>query len=127
MTIKNCTLIEALTCNEDDLVVEVAKKIREHLLRHIYVVDSENKPVGVISTTDINNRIVAEGKDPNNIKANEIMTSPIETIDEDMDEREAYKVCVKGNIVACPVTKEGKISGIISVNEILRKLTDVQI
>ena len=126
MVVSECTLIEAPCCNETDSVVAVALEIRKHLLRHIYVLDSEGKPVGVISTTDMNNRVVAEGKNPGDMVARDIMTSPIVSIDSGSDEKEAYRVCMKSQIAACPVTKEGKVVGIVTVNELVRKLTGVE-
>ena len=126
MVVSDCTMIEALCCKEDDSVVDVAKKIREHLIRHIYVVDSDGKPVGVISNTDMNNRVVAEGKDPSTMKAKDIMTSPIVSVESNLDEREAYGICVKNEIVTCPVTKDGKVVGIVTINELVRKLTKVE-
>ena len=81
--------------------------------------------VGIISTVDINNRVVAEGKNPNGLKAKDIMTSPIRSFEEDADEKEAYSTCVKDNIVTCPVTKDGRIVGIVSIHELLRKITHV--
>ena len=76
--ISKCTLIEPFYCKEDDSVVEVAKKLRGTTIRQIFVVDEKTYPVGLISTTDINNRVVAEGKDPKKMKAKEIMSKTID-------------------------------------------------
>lgn len=124
--IKDCVLIEPLFCKEDDSVVEVAKKLRGHLIRYIYVVDKNDTPVGVISTTDINNRVVAEGKNPTSLKAKEIMTKPIHSFEETDDVNKAYKACVKNEIATCPVTSKGKLVGLVSVHELLRKITNVE-
>lgn len=124
--IKGCTLIEALHCTEDSSVVSVAKLIREHLVRSLYVVDAEEKPVGVISITDINNRVVAEGKNPEGLKAKDIMSSPVHSFEEDSDEKIAYETCIKENVAMCPVTSNGKLVGMITVHELLRKMTHVE-
>lgn len=126
MAITNCTIIETPICKQDDLIIDVAKKIREHLLRYIYVLDENNKPVGVISTTDMNNRVVAQGLDSKNTKAKEIMTNPIISIDINFDEKEAYKLCVKNDIALCPITKDEKFIGVITLNELLRNLTKIE-
>jgi len=126
MAVKECTMIETPSCNENDSIVEVAKEIRQHLLRHIYVLDDSGKPVGVISTTDMNNRVVAEGKDPNSLKAKDIMTSPIVSVESGMDEKEAYKVCAKNQVATCPVTEGGRVVGIVTINELIRHMTQVE-
>ena len=90
MNLKNCTLIEPFFCNEGDTVIEVAKKLRTSTLRQLFVVEN-NQPVGVISTTDINNRVVAEGKDPHNLQAKDIMSKPIELFQITDNVIEVYK------------------------------------
>ena len=124
--IKDCTLLEALHCEETESVVDVAKQLREHLIRYIYVTDANQKPVGVISITDINNRVVAEGKNPTTLQAKDIMTKPIQTLEETMDEKQAYEQCVKGNVATCPITKQGKLVGMITIHELLRSITHVR-
>ena len=54
MQIKECILIEPYTCEEGDTVIEVSRKLRQTTLRHIFVVDKEMRPVGIISVIDIN-------------------------------------------------------------------------
>jgi hypothetical protein len=99
MQVKDCVLIEAFKCNEEDSVVDVAKKLREYTLRHIFVVNKEDYPVGLISVTDINNRVVAEGKNPNELKAKDIMTKPVDVIDENDDINAVYKSMLEKNRV----------------------------
>tara|TARA_Y100000034_G_scaffold134284_1_gene202275 strand:+ start:1056 stop:1418 length:363 start_codon:yes stop_codon:yes gene_type:complete len=116
-------MIEANPCKDTESIVEVAKKLRENLIRYIYIVDDEGKPVGVVSILDINNRIVAEGKDPNGITAKDVMTSPVQSFDEEEDESKAYRECMEKEIVTCPVTSDGKLIGMVTIDELLRKIT----
>ena len=124
--LKECTLIEPLMVKETENVVVVAQKLREHLIRHIYVVNDNGHPVGVISTTDINNRVVAEGKNPTTLKAKDIMTKPIASFDETTEERSVYKECIKSKIATCPVTRNGKLFAMVTIEELLRKITQVE-
>ena len=41
----------------------LVEKLKAIILRHIFVVNKENYPIGIISISDINDRVVAEGKD----------------------------------------------------------------
>lgn len=122
MQVKECVLIEAFKCNEEESVVDVAKKLREFTLRHIFVVDNENYPVGLISVTDINNRIVAEGKNPNELKAKDIMTKPVDVIDENDDIKEVYKLMLEKNRVMNPVVKDKKIVGMITIHQLMKNI-----
>lgn len=124
--LKECTLFEALQCKEEDTLVAVAKKLREYTVRYIYVTNAQEQPMGVISMSDINNRVVAEGKDPRTMKAKDIMTKNIKVYDDEMDEREAYKQCVQEKLTACPVVSKGKLVGVITVQELLNRMTHVE-
>ena len=123
MMLKDCNLIEPLYCKETDSLVDVAKKLREHVIRYIYIVNDKKTPTGVISTTDMNNRVVAEGKDPNTLKAKDIMTKPITSLDENTDINKAYKECIKTKIAICPVTRNTQLIGMVSIEELLHKIT----
>ena len=120
--LKDCTLIEPLYCQETESVMDVAKKLREHVIRHIFIVDTSKKPVGVISITDMNNRVVAEGKDAKTLKAHDIMTKPVVAFEETSDEKTAYESCVKQKVATCPVTRQGQIIGMVTIHELLRKI-----
>lgn len=124
--LKECTLFEALQCKEEDTLVTVAKKLREYTVRYIYVTNTQEQPIGVISMSDINNRVVAEGKDPNTIQAKDIMTKNIKVYDDQMDEREAYKQCVQEKLTACPVVSKGKLVGVVTIQELLNRITHVE-
>lgn len=124
--IKECTLFEALQCKEDDSAVAIAKKFREYAVRYIYVTNVQEQLLGVISLSDINNRIVAEGKDPNALKARDIMTKDMKTFDDQISEHEAYKQCIREGRTACPVTSKGKLIGVITIQSLLNHITTVK-
>lgn len=121
--IKNCRLIEPFTCKQIDSIVDVAKKLKPILLRHIFVVDKNEKPIGVISVIDIINRVVAENKDASKLTAKDIMTTPIEVYDINDDEIVVYKKMVKDKRTLCAVTDKDKIVGIIQLGELIKFIT----
>jgi CBS domain-containing protein len=127
MKIKDCVLIEAFKCNEEDSIVEVAKKLRKISLRHIFVVDKKDYPVGVISVIDINNRVVAEGKNPKEMKAKDIMSKPIEVSDIEEDVEKAYDAMKDKGYVMSPVVKDKKMIGIVSIHQLIKNLKNNKI
>lgn len=124
MKIKDCVLIEAFKCKEDESVLEIAKKLRTYTLRHIFVVDKKDYPVGIISITDINNRVVAEGKDIHKTKGKDIMSEPVEVADIEDDLENLYEAMVNKHSVMEPVVKDKKMIGIITIHQILKKLNN---
>ncbi|MEM4242918.1 MAG: CBS domain-containing protein, partial [Candidatus Woesearchaeota archaeon] len=120
MKVKDCVLIEPFTCKESESVVEVAKKLRKTTLRHVFVVNDAMLPTGIISVIDINNRVVAEGRDANKLQAKDIMSKPVDLIDVNDELDAAAKLFASKNRVMNPVVKDQKMVGILTVNEIFR-------
>ena len=120
--IRNCVLIEPLTCKENDSIVYVAQKLREVILKHIFVVNENDCPVGIISMTDINNRVVAEGKDPNKLKAKDIMSTPIDIADIEDDLESSCEKMLENNHVMKAVVENGKMKGIITIHQLMKNL-----
>lgn len=77
---------------------------------------------GIITEKDILSKVVAKGKDPKKLRASDIMSTPLYTIDQDADVREAFRIFKEKNIRRLPVTKEGKIVGIITLKDTTRAL-----
>ena len=121
MKIKDCRLKEVLSCDKYENIVEVAKILREKRQRHMIVTDNK-KPIGIISTTDINNRLVAENKNPMKTKAEEIMTAPILTKDINENLTQAYIEMIKENIFSVPITENEKLKGTLELKEAMEKL-----
>ncbi len=122
MKVKDCILIEPYTCKEDDNLVEVAQKLRKTTLRHIFVVNADSMPVGIMSVLDMNNRVVAEGKDPAKLKAKDVMSSPVDKVDFLADCQEIAKHMLEKNRVMNPVVKDGKMIGIITISELAKRV-----
>lgn len=122
MKIKECVLIESIKCKDDDNIVTVSKMLKETTLRHIFVVDNDDKPVGVISVIDINNRVVANEKDPKTTLAKDIMSSAILTTDVNDDVDGFFAKMSEKNHVMDPVTNDGKMVGIITIHQLLKNI-----
>lgn len=123
MEIKNCRLMKALSCKEDDSCVSVAKLMKNNKERHI-IVCKGSKPVGIISSVDLVNKLMAEGKDPKKVKAKQVMTSPVHTIDVNESVVKSYFDMAKRNIYSCPVVEDEKLVGNIALHETLRYMRE---
>ena len=121
MKLKECAIIEAFKCSEEEPIIEVAKKLTKITLRHIFVVNKKDYPVGIISVMDINNRVVAEGKDIKKLKAKDIMSVP-DVFDVEDDVKDVFKIMTEKQRALNPVVKNKKMIGIISVLELVNKV-----
>jgi predicted transcriptional regulator len=121
MQVKDCVLIEAFKCNENENVVEVAKKLSEVTLRHIFVADDNEYPVGIISVLDINNRVVAENKNLAETTAKDVMSAPIRVAKMEEDAKTLADEMIKNSWVMTPVVnEENKMVGIVTLNQLMQ-------
>ncbi len=126
MEVGKLKLTEILTCQEDASIVEVARILMKNRQRHLIVLKSK-KPVGIISITDINNRVVAAGKDIKKTTAKEAMTHSLAIFDSKEDVCTVYLEMIKRGLYSCPVTSKGELSGIIELKEIASHVTSCNI
>lgn len=114
MKIKEIKLRKIIQCDREESIVDVAKKLRKNKERHIVVTDKK-RPVGIISTTDITNRVVAENKNLSKTTAKQIMTTQIMVRDIEESLGKVYFEMIKQSIFSCPITKKDKLVGILDL------------
>lgn len=122
--IKECKLHKVETCGQEDSVLHAAQKISQTNGRHLYVIDAEGKPLGIISTVDINNKVVAHGKDAAKTKAGEVMNKPLEFVSTEHQSEFALKIMMRHNSLFCPVVENGKLVGAISYGDAFARVRD---
>ncbi len=115
-------LNDVVFCNENDSILEVSRILRDTKSRHLIIIDSHKKPLGIISTVDINNRVIAEAKDPAKTLAKQIMSKPIQTIEVSSTCEEAYKKMIEHETYSMPVTENGILIGSLSFNKIFGRV-----
>ena len=83
------------------------------------LVSIDEKVAGIITESDILEKVVAKGLDPATVTASQIMTTPLVKIDEDSSLEEAASLMHAYNIRRLPViNKEEEITGVIDARTI---------
>jgi len=122
-TIKKISLLPIITSFLEDNVVEIAKKLREFQERRIFITDKKGAPAGIISLIDINDRVVAQGKDPKKTKAKDIMSYPLKLIlDINTSLEEAKKMMIHNNNYYVPIVEKGKIKGLLNYSLVIENM-----
>jgi len=85
----------------------------------LVVVDGETRPVGMITDRDLVVSAMAEGVNPEEITVEEIMSKDLVTVDEDTDIFEMLSVLSENSIRRLPVTRGGRLKGIVSVDDLI--------
>jgi len=78
------------------------------------VVVNNSVPMGIVTERDILYKVVAAGSNPAQVKVREIMSSPVETIDEFSEVGEAIAKMSRLGIRRLGVTSKGKIVAIVT-------------
>jgi CBS domain-containing protein len=85
------------------------------------VITSKGKPVGIITDRDIAIKVIMENKRPDEIKAKDIMASPLTTIKPEASVEKACELLAEKGIRRLPVIEDDKLVGVISVRNILSR------
>ncbi|MCH8041848.1 MAG: CBS domain-containing protein [Nitrospinae bacterium] len=106
------------TINHGASVQTAAEHMRNHKIDSL-IVEKAGNYVGVVTEADVVSKAVAERKDPTKTKVDEIMTSPIISIDAAQPLNKAHALMALQNIRHLPVNQAGQIVGIVSARDLL--------
>ena len=112
---------EVYSIAEDQTVLEAAQYLRTKEVRSAGVVNSGGGLVGVISQSDISDKIAAENKCPAWVKVSEVMSRNLLTVSPEMSLEESLKLMEQNNVYhLCIVENPGGFRGMLSVSDFLR-------
>lgn len=74
---------------------------------------------GIVTDTDIVRKVIAQNLDPSKIRIEKIMSHPIKTIPINFPMIEICRIVSEHKIKRLPVTKNGKLKGIMSITDLM--------
>jgi len=83
---------------------------------------NEDDAFGIVTRKDIVNKVVADGKNPKDVKVHEIMTKPLITVSPGLSVEYCARLFAKTGIRRAPVFDGKKIVGILSNSDIFKTL-----
>ena len=121
MNVSEIMTTNVATAEPDSTLEEVATMMKDENVGAIPVVDGDEL-VGIVTDRDIVVRCIAEGKDPSECEAEEIVSQDLETVSPDDDVRRAAEIMQRKQIRRLPVCDEdGKLVGMLSLGDIAVK------
>ncbi len=106
-------------------IVEVARLLRQHHVGSVIVVDGQGRPVGIVTDRDIVIEVIAEEVPIDSVCVRDIMSPQLLTVREDAGIEEVLDRLREAGVRRAPVVDgEGLLSGIVSLDDILRHLSE---
>jgi signal-transduction protein with cAMP-binding, CBS, and nucleotidyltransferase domain len=126
---------DVLVMDESVCVADAARAMRQKGVSSVLVSRTAAlEPVGIVTERDILYRLVAEHRSPFKTVLKDVMSSPLIVIDESAPVKDAVMLMRKHGIRRMPVTKEGKIIGMLTLKSVIGEspersivLVDVQL
>jgi CBS domain-containing protein len=112
---------EVFSIPDTKSVLDAAKYLREKQVRSAGVVDSTGKLVGVVSQSDISDKVAAENKCPAWLTVSEIMSRGLLTVTPEVTFDESLRLMEQNSVFHLLILGEGnKYLGMLSVTDLLR-------
>jgi CBS domain-containing protein len=122
MKVRDIMTSEGLaTATLDTTLAEIAERMRDENVGAIPIVDEEEKLAGIITDRDIVVRAIAEGEDPNECTAEEVLSEQLHTIDPDAELEDAADLMARHQIRRLPVVEDETVIGMISLGDLAVK------
>lgn len=112
---------EVYSILEDKSVLEAAQYLRDKGVRSAGVVKREGQLVGVVSQSDISDKVAAENKCPAWIKVSEIMSRDLLTVTPEVTFDESLQLMDQNGVYHLLIVDQaGNFRGMLSVSDLLR-------
>jgi CBS domain-containing protein len=115
-------MVDLLVYIDPDASVSDALSLMRRRYIHSLVVSksADNPDYGIVTSTDISDKIIAGERNPSEMRVRDIMNSPLITVPQEATLQECSKIMKEKHIHHLPVTNEaGALVGMISATDFL--------
>ena len=111
-----------VTCNRDTSAAELARKMRDQHAADVLVVEDRAgrlAPVGLVTDRDLVVEVIARGKDPEQVRASDLMCADLETVLDSELVYDAIWHMRKRQILRLPVVDlHGALVGLLTASDV---------
>ena len=117
MKVREIMTTEVATAAPDNTLDEIAVMMKNEDAGSIPIV-ADGELRGILTDRDIVIRCIAEGKEPTDTTAEEILSEALHTIEPDAEVEEASELMAEQQIRRLPVVEENRLVGILAIGDI---------
>jgi len=123
-SIRDVMTSEPCTIDAGKSVAYAAKMMRDEDVGLAPIVE-DDKLIGMLTDRDIAIRVVAEGRNPEQVTVAEVASRQIVTVDSQQDLDEALRIMAKHQVRRLPVVEEdGRLVGVVAQADVAREGDD---
>lgn len=123
MPIKELARSDPIAATRKASIAQVAALMRDEGVGSV-IIEEDGEPVGVVTDRDVTVRVTAEGKDPDDVVAEDVMTPDPVTVERDVGLMEVTSIMAEHGVRRIPVVDGGQLDGIITLDDVDRLLSD---
>jgi len=112
------------TINQESTVFKALIIMADKSIGALLVVDNTGNPVGIMSERDYARKVILVGKSSKETMVKEIMSSNVIYITPDRSPEECLALMTNKRIRHLPVLDNGKLSGFISIGDVVKAVLD---
>ncbi len=124
MKVRDLMTAHPVCAEPETTVEEIATLMKNEDIGCVPVVDEDGQVAGMITDRDIVVRCIAEGKDPAECRADDILSPQSVTISPNADAKEAARLMADRQIRRLAVVENGKLVGMLSLGDVAVKQDD---
>ncbi|HVP16495.1 MAG TPA: CBS domain-containing protein [candidate division Zixibacteria bacterium] len=117
--IRNIMVREVITTRRDSTLEEAVKLMNEHEIGCLIVTEN-NEPIGILTERDLLKRILAKSKDLKRMKVEEVMSTPLISVEPNAQLGDVSRLMFEKNIKKMPIVKKGELLGLVTLTDVLR-------
>jgi CBS domain-containing protein len=115
--------VEVATILDDATITEAASQMRLEGVRSLIVKPrDEDESYGIVAYTDIVDKVLAEGQDPEQVRVYEIMTKPALTVAPDTSVQDIARLFRAQRFGHAPVVDGGELLGVVSKTDLVTEV-----
>ena len=109
-----------ITIEPTATVPEIARKLAEHRIGAVLVMDKADQVLGIVSERDIVRSVATNGARTLEMTAGQLMTRAVHLAHPDMTVEEAMRKMTIGRIRHLPVMDDNAIVGMVSIGDVVK-------
>lgn len=124
MPIEDLAREEVVSASPTVSVPELAERMRDEGVGSV-VITNDGTPVGIVTDRDLTTRVLAEGENPSDLTAEDIMSADLCAVGPEAGFYQAAEVMSENGVRRLPVcTEDDELAGIITADDLTELLAE---